>query len=246
MTPPSAAYRARTKIVATVGPACGSVEKLVELINAGASVFRINTAHGTQEEREKKLADIRTASDESGQPVGVLVDLAGPKIRLGELFRRSDEVRGRRRVSVRAGHEVERGRRADLDLSAADRRVGDRRHRDAGRRHGQHGRRWQRARPGPLPGDRRRHHPQPAGNQPARGQAQRRLADRSRHGQCHLGGQERSRFRQPELRPQGRSMCCCSRSCCKSHGSRRDDDRQDRKARGRRSSSPKSSRRPKA
>jgi pyruvate kinase len=86
MTPPSAAYRARTKIVATVGPACGSIEKLVELINAGASVFRINTAHGTQEEREKKLADIRTASDKSGQPVGVLVDLAGPKIRLGELF----------------------------------------------------------------------------------------------------------------------------------------------------------------
>src|SRR6478609_4412871 len=59
MTNPSAAYRARTKIVATVGPACGSVEKLVELINAGASVFRINTAHGTQEEREKKLAKIR-------------------------------------------------------------------------------------------------------------------------------------------------------------------------------------------
>src|SRR3954471_5631388 len=86
MTSPSAAYRARTKIVATVGPACGSVEKLVQLINAGASVFRINTAHGTQEEREKKLADIRSASEKTGQPVGVLVDLAGPKIRLGELF----------------------------------------------------------------------------------------------------------------------------------------------------------------
>jgi pyruvate kinase len=86
MTNPSAAYRARTKIVATVGPACGSVEKLVELINAGASVFRINTAHGTQEERERKLADIRAASEETGQPAGVLVDLAGPKIRLGELF----------------------------------------------------------------------------------------------------------------------------------------------------------------
>src|SRR4029078_12168798 len=86
MTNPSAAYRARTKIVATVGPACGSVEKLVELVNAGASVFRINTAHGTQEERDKKLADIRAASAKTAQPIGVLVDLAGPKIRLGELF----------------------------------------------------------------------------------------------------------------------------------------------------------------
>ena len=82
----SFSHRARTKIVATVGPACSSVEKLVKLICAGATVFRINTAHGTQEEREKKLADIRAASVETGQPVGVLVDLAGPKIRLGELF----------------------------------------------------------------------------------------------------------------------------------------------------------------
>jgi len=81
----SFANRARTKIVATVGPACGSAEKIAELIQAGASVFRINTAHGTQEEREQKLADIRAASKQVGQPVGVLVDLAGPKIRLGEL-----------------------------------------------------------------------------------------------------------------------------------------------------------------
>jgi pyruvate kinase len=77
--------RARTKIVATVGPACGTVEKLVELINAGVSVFRINTAHGTQEERDKKLIDIRAAGATAGQPIGILVDLAGPKIRLGEL-----------------------------------------------------------------------------------------------------------------------------------------------------------------
>jgi len=77
--------RARTKIVATVGPACNSVDKLSELIRAGVSVFRINTAHGTPQEREQKLADIRAAAAATGWPVGVLVDLAGPKIRLGEL-----------------------------------------------------------------------------------------------------------------------------------------------------------------
>src|SRR5437868_6973194 len=82
----SFAHRARTKIVATVGPSCGSVEKLAELIRAGASVFRINTAHGTQEERDKKLLDIRAASKQTETPVGILVDLAGPKIRLGELL----------------------------------------------------------------------------------------------------------------------------------------------------------------
>jgi pyruvate kinase len=85
-SPAPTTRRARTKIVATVGPACGSVEKLVALIHAGVSVFRINTAHGTKEERHQKLADVRAAADQAGTTVGVLVDLAGPKIRLGELF----------------------------------------------------------------------------------------------------------------------------------------------------------------
>ena len=74
-----------TKIVATLGPASDGAAMLVELIRAGVDVFRINTAHGTPEERDQKLADIRKASEQAGQPVGVLVDLAGPKIRLGEL-----------------------------------------------------------------------------------------------------------------------------------------------------------------
>lgn len=82
----SLAARPRTKIVATVGPACGTVERLVQLLHAGVSVFRINTAHGTIEERQQRLADIRTAGEQAGMQVGVLLDLAGPKIRLGELF----------------------------------------------------------------------------------------------------------------------------------------------------------------
>ncbi|MDX1946932.1 MAG: pyruvate kinase [Pirellulaceae bacterium] len=84
-TTPSLARRARTKIVATVGPACGTVDKLAALIEAGVAVFRLNTAHGTVAERDQKLADIRAASERVGIPVGVLCDLAGPKIRLGLL-----------------------------------------------------------------------------------------------------------------------------------------------------------------
>ncbi len=74
-----------TKIVATIGPACEGVEKLLELLAAGVDVFRINTAHGSRQEHEKRLADVREASRIAGTPVAVLVDLAGPKIRLGEL-----------------------------------------------------------------------------------------------------------------------------------------------------------------
>lgn len=84
-TAPAAHPRARTKIVATVGPACRSVEMLGKLIQSGVSVFRINTAHGSEEQRNEILRDIRAASEQVATPVGVLVDLAGPKIRLGEL-----------------------------------------------------------------------------------------------------------------------------------------------------------------
>jgi len=75
----------QTKIVATLGPASSEPGQIAELIAAGVDVFRLNMAHGDPEEQEERLAAIRRASDESGQPVAVLTDLAGPKIRLGEL-----------------------------------------------------------------------------------------------------------------------------------------------------------------
>lgn len=74
-----------TKIVATVGPACDSVGKLTELINAGVDVFRINSAHGSRETHASALQNIREASAACGLSVGVLLDLAGPKLRLGQL-----------------------------------------------------------------------------------------------------------------------------------------------------------------
>jgi pyruvate kinase len=74
-----------TKIVATVGPASDSSDMLVRLIRAGVDVFRINTAHGSAEDHDRRLNAIRKASDDVGHPVGVLVDLEGPKMRLGEL-----------------------------------------------------------------------------------------------------------------------------------------------------------------
>lgn len=77
--------RARTKIVATVGPACRSPEKIRALIEAGVDVFRLNMAHGSREAHGETVAEIRRVADEAGRIVGILADLAGPKIRLGEL-----------------------------------------------------------------------------------------------------------------------------------------------------------------
>jgi pyruvate kinase len=75
----------QTKIVATIGPASSSVEQLVALMEAGVDVFRLNMAHGEPAVQEVRLAAIRTASETVGRPVAVLTDLAGPKMRLGEI-----------------------------------------------------------------------------------------------------------------------------------------------------------------
>ena len=74
-----------TKIVATVGPASDSEEVLAELITAGVDVFRLNMAHGGTEQAQGRLDRIRKVSQSLGVTVGVLADLAGPKMRLGEI-----------------------------------------------------------------------------------------------------------------------------------------------------------------
>jgi len=77
--------KARTKIVATVGPACEGPERLAELVLAGVDVFRLNTAHGDVGEHTSRVAAIREVSQRLNRPIGILVDLGGPKIRLGDL-----------------------------------------------------------------------------------------------------------------------------------------------------------------
>ncbi|MFV0446779.1 MAG: pyruvate kinase [Planctomycetaceae bacterium] len=75
----------KTKIVATVGPASSSPEQLRNLLTAGVDVLRLNFAHGNYEDKAKIVADARTIAAQLDQPLAILGDLAGPKIRLGEL-----------------------------------------------------------------------------------------------------------------------------------------------------------------
>jgi pyruvate kinase len=74
----------RTKIVATVGPATLKPDILRQLIMAGATTLRINFSHGTQQDHQKAIRLIRQTAFELDQPVGILQDLQGPKIRLGK------------------------------------------------------------------------------------------------------------------------------------------------------------------
>lgn len=85
---PAEAPRSRptlAKIVATIGPASDSPELVGRLIQAGVSVFRLNFSHGTLDQHAARLRTIREVAKQAGQPVGVLGDLQGPKIRVGQL-----------------------------------------------------------------------------------------------------------------------------------------------------------------
>jgi pyruvate kinase len=75
----------RTKIVATVGPACDTYEKMLELARAGVNVFRLNFSHGTSADKAKILAFIERMNVEEPFNVSSLADLQGPKLRVGDL-----------------------------------------------------------------------------------------------------------------------------------------------------------------
>lgn len=74
----------RAKIVATLGPATSTYDSIRAIIDAGVDVARLNLSHGTYDIHEAVYANVRKASDDSGRAVAVLVDLQGPKIRLGK------------------------------------------------------------------------------------------------------------------------------------------------------------------
>ena len=74
----------RAKIVATLGPATESYEMIRAIIDAGVDVTRMNLSHGSYAEHEVRFANVRKAAEDSGRPVAILVDLQGPKIRLGK------------------------------------------------------------------------------------------------------------------------------------------------------------------
>lgn len=73
----------KTKIIATIGPASSSKETLKALIDAGADVFRINASHGTYEQHQAVIDHIRALNEELHKHIAILIDLQGPKLRIG-------------------------------------------------------------------------------------------------------------------------------------------------------------------
>jgi pyruvate kinase len=73
------------KIIATLGPASASLEDIQKLFETGADVFRLNCSHSTFEELEDRIGKIRTLEERSGRPIAIMLDLQGPKLRIGRL-----------------------------------------------------------------------------------------------------------------------------------------------------------------
>ena len=98
----------KTKIVATLGPASSDESTIQKLVEVGVNVFRLNFSHGSQDEQRKRLELIRQVESRIGRPIGVLLDLQGPKLRIGTF--------ANGKVELQAGQEFV------LDLET---RVGD-------------------------------------------------------------------------------------------------------------------------
>ncbi len=75
----------KTKIIATVGPACNTYDKLLALVNEGVNVFRLNFSHGTHAQHLEVMNHIKAINKNEGLNIAILTDLQGPKLRVGEI-----------------------------------------------------------------------------------------------------------------------------------------------------------------
>lgn len=90
----------KTKIIATVGPACNTKEKLWELVQAGANIFRLNFSHGTHEQHLQVIKHIRELNKEHNANIAILQDLQGPKIRTDDVENNGVELKEGEKIII--------------------------------------------------------------------------------------------------------------------------------------------------
>ncbi|MDA0666181.1 MAG: pyruvate kinase [Planctomycetota bacterium] len=117
----------RTKVLATLGPACCTLAKIREMVRAGVNGFRLNMSHGDAETRAKWVRRVKKVRKELDRPIAILVDLRGPRIRLGNLHEPRDLTRGENivihasKVDRKDGSLPVDYRNLNRDLSVGDR-----------------------------------------------------------------------------------------------------------------------------
>lgn len=98
----------RTKIIATIGPASDSVKNITALIKSGVNVFRLNMSHGDHEYHTKIFRRIRSCSNKTATYGAILMDLCGPKIRVGKFEKASIQLKKNDSVIIRCGSGIGR------------------------------------------------------------------------------------------------------------------------------------------
>ena len=119
-------YIPRTKIVCTLGPASSTEEGIRSLMEAGMNVARLNFSHGTHSQHAETIATVRRLSRDLAQPVAILGDLQGPRIRVGDIHGEIHVQQGEDLVLVHEGLEQEGEIPITYDALATDVHVGDR------------------------------------------------------------------------------------------------------------------------
>ena len=95
----------RTKIVATIGPACRDPETLARMVEAGMDVARLNFSHGSREEHAENVQRVHSAANRAGRQVAILQDLPGPKLRIGPLREDLIDLRPGSTVTLACGSD---------------------------------------------------------------------------------------------------------------------------------------------
>jgi len=120
-TPATDTFRSmrRTKIVATIGPASREPDTLLQMVQAGMDVARLNYSHGTLDEHAETVSRVRDAAGQAGRPVAILQDLPGPKLRIGPLREDIVELKPGERLTFSCGGEETEGDARHMSISWA-------------------------------------------------------------------------------------------------------------------------------
>src|SRR4051812_21377666 len=95
----------RAKIVCTLGPASSTPERIGELIDAGMSVARLNFSHGSHDDHARMLQIVRSEAERRGKAIAALLDLQGPKIRIGKIANGQVEIKAGGELTITT-HDV--------------------------------------------------------------------------------------------------------------------------------------------
>ena len=90
----------RTKIVVSIGPSTDRAKAMSAMVEQGIDVVRLNMSHGSQDDHRRRVELVRDAAEKHGRSIGLLVDLQGPKIRIGEFVNGKIQLRNGKYFSV--------------------------------------------------------------------------------------------------------------------------------------------------